>query len=160
MFPNVTCLNEFLESHNVYFPPLFHFFDQQMKLHKKTRKLGHFTDKIKQMALSIHFLSPKAYRMLGTIFKLSSVRLLLKTICNWPHQAGLNDSIFEALKFQTQNFTTEDKNCTICLDEMSLKPNLFYNISQDEIIGFGTTSETTCKLAKHVMVVMVQGLYT
>jgi len=47
----------------------------------------------------------------------------------------------------------------LCADEMSIKSNLFYNISKDEIIGFNeTNNRKTYDPAKFVFVSMIQGM--
>lgn len=156
---DITSLDAFLSANSVVFSPiLFHLFEQQLKLHKPTCKLGRYTDKMKQLALSIHFISPKAYRLLSTILKLPSVRLLHHTISKSQYEDGLNENVFEAIKFQTQSLDARDKNVTLCIDEMSIKTNLFYNVSKDAIIGFDSNIKNEFKPANNVMVVMVQGL--
>lgn len=50
-----------------------------------------------------------------------------------------------------------DKNCTLAIDEMSLKTNLCYNIYKDQIIGYDTVN-TGHNLAKNVLVIMAQGI--
>ncbi|KAG8233298.1 hypothetical protein J437_LFUL013465 [Ladona fulva] len=52
-----------------------------------------------------------------------------------------------------------DKVCALCADEMSIKTNLFYNISADEVVGFCDDGvEKTFKVAKSVLVLMVRGI--
>lgn len=33
----------------------------------------------------------------------------------------------------------QEKHCVLCIDEMSIKSNLFYGTGRDEIIGFENT---------------------
>jgi len=47
--------------------------------------------------------------------------------------AGLQDNIFEILKIKTETFQYINKYCAICIDEMSLKTHLFYNIARDRV---------------------------
>ncbi|KAG8225335.1 hypothetical protein J437_LFUL005349 [Ladona fulva] len=48
-----------------------------------------------------------------------------------------------------------DKVCALCADEMSIKTNLFYNISADEVVGFCDDGvKKTFKLARNVLVLM------
>jgi len=49
---------------------------------------------------------------------------------------GLHDFVFDALKKKFESSSSSlDKFCILCIDETSIKANLYYNISQ-EVIGF------------------------
>jgi len=51
----------------------------------------------------------------------------------------------------------ESSECVLCADEISIKSNLFYNISKDEIIGFNeTNNRKTYDPPKFVLVLMIQ----
>jgi hypothetical protein len=53
----------------------------------------------------------------------------------------------------------KDKLCCISVDEMSIKANLFYNISTDEVVGFYDDGyKKTLTRAKSVLVLMVRGI--
>lgn len=41
-----------------------------------------------------------------------------------------------------------ERYCILCIDEMSLKSYLFYNVLQDEIIGFEDTGNEKLPLSK------------
>jgi len=61
------------------------------------------------------------------------------------------------LKFK--NLKEDAKDCVLCVDEMSIKTNLFYNLSKDCIIGFNHSCERkTYEAAKHVLCFMVRSL--
>ena len=44
---------------------------------------------------------------------------------------GLNDFLYEVLKFKVLNFKPEALDCTLCADEMALKTHLFYSLRKD-----------------------------
>lgn len=70
----------------------------------------------------------------------------------------IND-IFEVLKIRARLLGEKEKDCMICLDEMSIKSNLFYDISKDKIIGFEETlNRRSTDLATSALVVMVRGV--
>ncbi|EZA62148.1 THAP domain-containing protein, partial [Ooceraea biroi] len=49
--------------------------------------------------------------------------------------------------------------CILCIDEMSLKAYLFYNVSQDEIIGFADTGNEKHPVpAKNALVIMARSI--
>jgi hypothetical protein len=61
--------------------------------------------------------------------------------------------------FKISNFKSEALDCILCADEMSLKTNLFYNVSKDKIIGFHeSTSHKKYKLAKYSFTLMIRGI--
>jgi len=74
--------------------------------------------------------------------------------------AGLQDNIFEILKIKTETFQDINKYCAICIDEMSLKTHLFYNIARDRVIGKhgNLDSEYSLLPAHNVAVIMVKGI--
>lgn len=91
---------------------------------------------LKQFALTLFFLSPKAYRYLKSLFKLPSTSTLFRMTSKWNILSGINDFIFQAIGKKTQTMKNEAKDCIICMDEMSLKSHLFYSCSKDLIVGF------------------------
>lgn len=46
---------------------------------------------------------------------------------------------FLILSVKLNSLPALEHHCVLCKDEMSLKGHLFYNVSQDEIIGFEDT---------------------
>lgn len=52
-----------------------------------------------------------------------------------------------------------ERHCILCIDEMNLKSHLFYNVSQDEIIGFEDTGNEKLPLpAKSALVIMARSI--
>ncbi|KAJ3634715.1 hypothetical protein MTP99_007661 [Tenebrio molitor] len=47
----------------------------------------------------------------------------------------LNEVVLNTLKLKVDTFQQEDKLCMLCVDEMSIKANMFYNIGLDSVIG-------------------------
>lgn len=58
-------------------------------------------------------------------------------------------------------FQEENKYCVLCIDEMSIKANLFYNRVTDSIIGLEQNEQNVkvFKPALHVCVLMLRGIY-
>jgi len=57
------------------------------------------------------------------------------------------------------NFCANALDCFLCADEISLKPNLYYNITKDEIKGFNqSNSFRTYEPAKYALVLMIRGI--
>lgn len=124
--------------------------------HKRGAK---FTAEFKQFALSIFFLGPRAYRQLQKDLALPSVRTLQRLTETWHMKPGINSNIFKVLSMKLKSLPPLERHCILCVDEMSLKAHLFYNISQDTIVGFEDTgSEKSSLLAKQALVVMARSI--
>lgn len=75
----------------------------------------------------------------------------------------LQDKVFQILKLKVDSLDEINKYCVICIDKMSLKKYLFYNITRDKIIGFediGYFQSHECPPlpAQNVAVLMVRGI--
>lgn len=117
----------------------------------------------KQYCLSLYFSSPRAYKVLiNQSFCLPSRSTLERFTRKCYIDTGLQDNIFELLKIKTDTFKDINKYCVICIDEMSLKAHLFYNISRDRVIDFENTgclnSKNSTLPACNVAVMMVKGI--
>lgn len=134
---NINTLDVLLEK---YYPKqTADFLKMQARLFKKEVKGRRFTPAFKQHCLAIYFTSPKAYRNLvhkSKLFCLPSCSTLRKFTQHHHIDQGLQDNVIEMLKIKVNSLNDINKYCIICIDEMSLKMNLFYNITQDKIIGF------------------------
>jgi len=125
----------------------------------KNTKGRRFSNELKQFALTIYFLGPSVYHLLHDHFSFPSIRTLRKITSKYEFQPGLNDYMFDFLSFKTKNFSYDMLNCILCADEMSIKTNLFYNLSNDQIIGFNQSpSLKTYDPAKHALVLMIRGI--
>nr|CAI5838914.1 unnamed protein product [Callosobruchus analis] len=122
-----------------------------------------YTNEIKQFALMLYFVGPKAYNLLSKLLTLLSRRTLQRMTENIYLRPGLNNKVnFKSLEIKAKTMKKMDKHCLLCIDEMSLKSNLFYRTISDEIIGFEDIgnekkSNTICKNA---LVIMARGHYT
>lgn len=56
----------------------------------------------------------------------------------------------------------QDKHCLLCVDEMSLKANLFYHTGRDEIVGFHDIGDQKKDflVAQNATVIMARSLYS
>lgn len=131
---------------------------------KGKRRISHrYSIEIKQFALTLYFLSPRAYNYLEKLLTLPTKRSLQRMTEQLLCKPGLkNKAIFKALELKTQTMLEQDKHCVICIDEMSLKSNMFYYIGNDEIIGFEDigTGKKKSLICKNALVIMARGLYS
>jgi hypothetical protein len=92
-------------------------------------------------------------------FCLPGCRVLLKFIQHIQLLPGLNEVVFNTLKLKLDTFQQEDKLCMLCVDEMSIKANMFY-IGLDSVIGLDDVgSKKAFKPAVNATVLMVRGLH-
>jgi len=73
----------------------------------------------------------------------------------------LQENVFKILKIKIDNLPEINKYCIFCIDEMSLKSHLFYNITTDKVIGFeniGYSQKNSQLPACNVAVIMVKSI--
>ncbi|KAL0120528.1 hypothetical protein PUN28_008330 [Cardiocondyla obscurior] len=124
---------------------------------EKSKTKKSFEDK--QFALELFFMASDAYRSYRPLCLLPTVRQLWRHIRNWDMPPGLNDNVFNALRLKIKSLTSQERYCSLCVNEMRLKPHLFYNLSRDRIIGFHNTgTEKRRTLTRKVIVIMACSL--
>ncbi|CAG4992503.1 unnamed protein product [Colias eurytheme] len=128
----------------------------QIKLTSNNRG-NMYTLEYKMFCLNLYSVNPQAYRLLQDIVYLPSPSTLNKLYI--PITTQINDELFAALKVKLTNMSDREKNCSIVVDAMTLKANLFYDLKNDKIIGFhevdGVQSPSP---AKHALVILVRGI--
>lgn len=113
----------------------------------------------RQFALELFFMASEAYRFYRPLYLLPTVRQLWRHIRNWDMPPGLNDNVLNALRLKIKSLPPTERHCSLCVNEMRLKPHLFYNLSRDRIIGFHDTGmEKRRTLARKVFVIMACSL--
>lgn len=131
---------------------------------KGKKRISHrYSKEIKQFALTIYFLSPRAYHFLSNLLTLPTKRTLQRLTEQLSCKPGLkNKGIFRALELKSKTMYDKDKHCILCIDEMSLKSNLLYDTGNDEIIGFQDIGKEhkDSSICKNALVVMARGLYS
>ncbi|XP_074031854.1 uncharacterized protein [Leptinotarsa decemlineata] len=131
----------------------------QLSLINKAPKGSRYSDEFKQFALTLYFLGPKAYKKFSTICRLPSKSTLHRFTKNWIVEPGFNDFIFRVIEFRIGLMKEKERYCILCLDEISLKSHLYYDISRDKIVGFQTSlNGTSTDIASSALTVMVRGL--
>lgn len=149
-----------------YFPKqTSEFLKMQARLFQQDPKGRRYDNaSFKQHCLSIYFLSPKVYKDLtnkSKLFCLPSCATLKRFTQNCYICPGLQENVFKILKLKIDHLPEISKYCIFCIDEMSLKSHLFYNITTDKVIGFediGYSQNTSQLLACNVAVIMIKGI--
>ena len=77
-----------------------------------------------------------------------------------PAAAGISQASVNIIKKKVTSMNDQEKLCTLCMDEISLKTHLYYDISRDKIIGledFGSGYRTN-KLANSGLVLLLRSI--
>ncbi|XP_030764863.1 uncharacterized protein LOC115889088 [Sitophilus oryzae] len=151
---NVMC-DKFLNA------PLTELIKTHIKMKSKKPLGRRYSSELKQFALALYFLSPRAYRFLAKMLTLPDKRTLERLTAKLSCQ-HLDQAIYDALEFKTKSMLEEDKHCILCIDEMSITTNLFFDIKSDKIIGFEDlgNGERQPKPCKDFLVIMTRGLFS
>lgn len=151
--------NKFCESKE-----LANFINLQVSQATKHPKGRRFSAEYKNDCLAMYYTGPKLYKKkLMNLFCLPSPQTLFKLVRGVQIDQGLNNPrVFEILKLKVNCFEEQSKFCVLCVDEMYIKANLFYDRSSDSIIGLAENEEGVrfFKPALNVSVLMLRGLFS
>lgn len=136
------------------------FIRTQMEMSTRSAKGRRWPVKDKMLALSIFYHSRKAYKILGKFFHLPSKRTLLKTLQKTNITPGFSPKILDALKLKVSKMDSDEKQCVLVFDEMSLKAGISYNSSSDCVEGFEDFGDLggSRYIANHALAFLVRGL--
>ena len=127
--------------------------------HFKKRK---WLEDEKEFALSLYYISPKAYVFLRNTkkFALPCVTLIRKWINELQLTPGINPQVIDKIATKVKIINNFEKECVLMWDEMSIKTILQYNSRDDLIEGYQDLGELgrTSKFAKYALCFMLRGL--
>lgn len=127
----------------------------KLKLHATGNR---YSPKYKQFCINLYYTSPQAYKLLKQALCLPNVATLGKQ--SLPISTEVNEHLMATLEVKVNNMSNSEKVCSVVVDAISLKTNLFYNISLDKIIGLQEVNGVqTPVLAKNALVVMIRGIF-
>jgi len=116
--------------------PCFELFSSQIQLHKINRHGRRYSDYMKMLALALYHYSARGYSLLSKFLILPSK----SSLCMWVQgvniQPGLSDHMCSILNCRFSSLPKIHKLAVLCIDEMSIKRNLFYCTRTDDIKGF------------------------
>ena len=138
---------------------LANFVRMQIRLHGKKKQGRRYSPELKSLAISIFHASGKAYRLLSNIFILPSKSTLHRYITRMPDKTGISQGSLKIIEKKVMQMNSREKECTLCMDEISLKTNLFYSVPSDKIIDleeFG--SYRTNKVATSAFVLLTRSI--
>ena len=96
-------------------------------------KNNRYSREFKLFCLNMYYTSPLAYRFLSKTVCLPSKSTL--AMMYLPMATKLNQQMWDVLTTTIKHMSPSQKECVLCMDEMSLKLNLFYNTKEDKILG-------------------------
>ena len=94
-----------------------------------------WSSKFKAVSLSLYHFCPKCYRLLKKVFLLPSTATLKRVLRSIYIYPGFNQNLLGMFKEKVKGMTDSDKQCSIILDEMSIKSNLTYHRHRDSVEG-------------------------
>ena len=107
----------------------------QIDIKKKKNKGQRYPKEMKSFALSLFHVSGKTYSLVAKFFKLPSRSSLMKWVSSFPTSSGLPKIAKEMIATKAKMMNESGKLCTLTMDEVSLKANLQYDQSKDEVTG-------------------------
>ena len=125
------------------------------------KKKSNWTEEDKNVALNIHFNSPKGYNYLRNAMKLHipSKASIIRWIPIKHFGVGFHKNYLRQFGDITSSMSLTCKEAIIIFDEISFRKDLKYNTFKDEISGvLDYEYKRTGKLAKEICVFIVRGL--
>jgi hypothetical protein len=77
-----------------------------------------------------------------------------------PNNAGISQASLKIIEKKVMQMSPRERLCTLCMDEISLKTNLFYSVPADKIIGLEDYggSYRTDKVATSALVIIIRSI--
>lgn len=128
----------------------WNFFESQLRCATKRPQGWRFSTNDKIMSLALYKQTCSGYKFLSRIFTLPSRVTLMKLLNSIDIEPGINKLVYKTLKDMSANLQQCEKYCFVLFDEMSLSPNLSYNMHKDVVEGFEDFGNSrTSKIADH-----------
>jgi len=140
--------------------PCFELFSCQIQLNKTKSHGRRYSDYMKMLALALYHYSARGYSLLSKFMIMpskSSLCMWVQGVCIHP---GLSNHMCSILRCRFSSLSNLHKLAVLCIDEMSIKRNLFYCTSTDDIKGFEQYGPNTKQNipATSVLVFFLRGL--
>lgn len=76
-----------------------------------------------------------------------------------PKSTRLNENFINAFRCKVNNMSTKERICSFSVGSILLKPNLYYDIKHDRVIGLhDVNGEQNICIAKYAILLMVEGI--
>lgn len=116
----------------------------------------------KALALTLYkTMGKRAYTCLRGVFtQIPSIQTLQLALQKIPLSARINPLILRHLESVAGKMSLKERVCILMWDEVSIQPNVTYDIRKDIICGLEDWSTNrTNKMADHALVFMLRGLH-
>ncbi|XP_063385169.1 uncharacterized protein LOC134671290 [Cydia fagiglandana] len=108
-------------------------------------------------ALNLYLLNPQTYNFIRETLNLPSEKVLKKIKLKITPK--LDKEALDCLSSKLKSFPDKAKYCTVCIEAVNLKNNMYYEISNDELIGLQEINGVkTDELARMAYVVMLRSI--
>jgi hypothetical protein len=117
-----------------------------------------YTVPYKLFCLKLYYCNPLSYHTLHKSLDLPSIYMLNKLYV--PTCTKINDISMAALQVKIEQMDNAEKYCTVMVNRMNLKMNLYYDINKDRIIGFHEVNGVQSPVpAKYAIIVVLRGIF-
>ena len=132
----------------------------QVTLSSKQVKGRGYNFTLKSWALGIYHTSGKAYRFLEKNFHMPSKRTLSRKVSRFASEAGFSNKSLYVIQEKIKSLPAGADVCSLLMNEMSLKSDLFYSVSDDSIAGLEDygNGKSSCLLATSALVFRAIGI--
>lgn len=144
---------------------LIHPMLSELQRNKNRKQRGaRYSDKMRNMAIILHYCSSKAYRQMRRFFSLPSVGTINRWLSRLQIKDGYSTTVLKLLKFRVAGLPEDEKLVTIFIDEMSVSQRLTYfaNSQPDYFMGFptkvGRESTNFNQRASSALTIMVKSI--
>ena len=136
------------------------FFASHLRLCGVKKNRRRYTKELKDIALSIKYHSPKAYRFLCKILHLPTIRTLNEYEKQFPIYPGLNQTVLNELKRRSEQLPIEARVVNILFDEINLTTEIHYDNHLDQFKGIADNGKKrTAEIAKSALVAMITWIH-
>ncbi|CAB4016846.1 uncharacterized transposon-derived [Paramuricea clavata] len=120
-----------------------------------------YSDEIKEFALTLYFYSPRAYKYVRSLVPLPNPSLIRKWSSSFKCDPGFIDEAFTSFSQKVAQ-SSNDKDCCLVIDTMSIRKQTIWNPEKDSYSGFvdfgnEIPNEHPEKLATEALVFLLVG---
>ncbi|XP_061718126.1 uncharacterized protein LOC133525761 [Cydia pomonella] len=108
-------------------------------------------------ALNLYLLNPQIYYFIREALNLPSEKIFRQIKLKLTPK--LDNRILDCISSKLKSFPDKAKYCTVCIETVNLKNNMYYDISNDELVGLQEINGIkTDELARMAYVVMLRSI--
>lgn len=127
-----------------------------LNVKKKGRR---WSPEMKTFALNLYFHGPQAYRLVAEDIELPTVRSVKRWLSKIPMKPGIIPGVLTTIQNAVENWSTQDRVCSLLFDEVSINALLQYDAMHDTVIGFADDGiNRTPRIANAAFVMVLSGI--